>query len=256
MKKILTIILAISMCFVFVACRAGNNEQEVNREIVSIDVLIDSLDNLARAEQNIGKATYLFGTVQSIGTESFVLEHIFIGKSFEIKMQKSTLIELNKGDFIAIYAVIDKVTENGSFAFTDCEIAEMELMDEYIVNAISYRFKFDSVTLLTVYSDIISEYVISRDNVFKMTDDEEIASYIVGEWLFPYGDSISTLEYFADGECIWQCWDNYFNDWRDAYTSWNVENGIFDGCSADTTSVYKITDDVMVTANELCIREN
>ena len=112
-----------------------------------------------------------------------------------------------------------------------------------------------------LYSSAIEDYIVSRGDTFKMTNDDEIASYILGKWYWPYhigfsGTYISDLEYFADGECIWSTWDSYFNEWDDAYCSWSVKDGFFDGCSADDSAVYRITDNAMVTAGNLYIRAN
>ena len=135
MKKIVAFLLVVVMCLSLVACGSGSeskeeSEKEIKREIISVSTLIADLDNLARAEQNVGKATHLFGTISSIGTDAFTLSHLFIGKSFSIPMDTALLAELNKGDYIAVYAVVDEIN-SGNFIFKDCKQIEMELMDEY-----------------------------------------------------------------------------------------------------------------------------
>lgn len=254
MKKIIALLLVLITCLSFAACGSKSNT-DIEREMISVSTLISDLDNLARAEQNVGKATHLFGTIDSIGTEAFTLKHIFINRSFSIPMESAVLAELNKGDYVAIYAVVEEIN-SGNFKFKNCKQIEMELMDEYVVNTVSTS---STETLIKTYSGAIEDYVVSRGDTFKMTGDDEIASYILGKWYWPYhmglsGTYISDLEYFADGECIWSTWDSYFNEWDDAYCDWSVENGIFDGCSSSSTAVYKITENAMVTANNLYIR--
>lgn len=256
MKKLIAMLLVFVICLSFVACGAGE-EKEVEREMISVKTLIADLDNLARAEQNVGKATHLFGTIDSIGTEAFTLKHIFINRSFSIPMDSAVLAELNKGDYVAIYAVVEEIN-SGNFKFKNCKQIDMELMDEYVVNTVSTS---STETLIKTYSGAIEDYVVSRGDTFKMTDDDEIASYILGKWYTPYhmglsGIYISDLEYFSDGECIWSYWDEYFGKWKNAYCDWSVENGIFDGCSSNSTAIYKITNDAMVTAGNLYIRAN
>ena len=254
MKKIVALISILVMCLSFTAC-GSKTEVEIEPEMISVSNLLSDLDNLARAEQNVGKATHLFGTIDSIGTEAFTLKHIFIGKSFSIPMSSAVLAQLNKGDYIAIYAVVDEIN-NGNFKFKNCKQVEMELMDEYVVNAVS---TYSTEVLIKTHSGAIEDYVVSRGDTFKMTNDDEIASYILGKWYWPYhmgfsGTYISDLEYFADGECIWSTWDSYFNEWDNAYCSWSVKDGIFDGCSSKKTAVYKITENAMVTSGNLYIR--
>lgn len=261
MKKILSLILALVMCLGMCACASNGKdiknteENEPEAEVISIDTLLSDLDNLARAEQNVGKATHLFGTIEFIGTEALKLKHIFIERSFSIPMDSAVLAELNKGDYIAIYAVVDEIGSGGYFKFKNAKQVDMKLMDEYVVNAVS---TYSINDLIKTHSDVIENYVVSRGDTFKMTDDNKIASYIVGKWYWPYhmgisGTYISDLEYFADGECIWSAWDNYRGKWKDAYCSWSVKDGIFYGCG-DDTAVYKISENAMVTADNLYIR--
>ena len=254
MKKIIALLLAIITCLSFAACDS-KSDADIERELISVSTLISDLDNLARAEQNVGKATHLFGTIDSIGTDAFTLKHIFIGRNFSIPMDSAVLAELNKGDYIAIYAVVDEIN-SGNFKFKNCKQVEMELMDEYVVNAVS---TYSTEALIKTHSGAIEDYIVSRGDTFKMTNDDEIASYILGKWYWPYhmglsGTYISDLEYFADGECIWSAWDEYRGKWKNAYCSWSVKDGIFDGCSGTDTAVYKITANAMVTANNLYIR--
>lgn len=260
MKKIVAFLLVVVMCLSLVACGSGSeskeeSEKEIKREIISVSTLIADLDNLARAEQNVGKATHLFGTISSIGTDAFTLSHLFIGKSFSIPMDTAVLAELNKGDYIAVYAVVDEIN-SGNFIFKDCKQIEMELMDEYVVNQVS---TVSTEALIKTHNDTVVEYIMSRGDTFKMTGDDEIASYILGKWYQPYpmglsGTYIARVEYFANGECIWQSWDEYFNEWDDAYCDWSVKDGILNGNNYYGTAVYKITSNAMVTGGELLIR--
>jgi hypothetical protein len=256
MKKLIALLLVVVMCLSFAACGA-EGEKEVEREMISVSALVSDLENLARAEQNVGKATHLFGSIDAIGTESFTLKHMFYTRTFTIPMDSAVLAELNKGDYIAVYAVVEEIN-GGDFKFKNCKQIDMELMDEYVVGKVS---TISTDTLLKTWNGSIVSYVTSSGDTFKMSNDDEIAAYIIGKWLRPYpmgfsGTFIASLEYFDDGECIWKTWDSYFNEWDNAYCSWSVKDGIFDGCSADDTAVYKITNDAMVTADDLYIRAN
>ena len=257
MRKAISFLLALTLCFGLCAC--GNtdkdNGEKTEREMISVDKLISDLENLARAEQNVGKAVHLFGSITSIGKNELTMNHLFINRSFTIPMDSEILAKLNKKDFIAIYAVIDEIND-GNFEFEDCKQIDMKLMDEYVVGIVSTSSTYD---LIVKYSSTIADYIVSREATFRMTDDAEISSFILGKWNWPYGMGtqgtfISTVEYFENGECIWQSWHEYMNHWKNSYCDWSVKDGIFNGCSASDTPVYKITENAFVHSNTLYVR--
>ena len=98
MKKLIAMLLVVVICLSFVACGAGE-EKEVEREMISVSTLVSDLENLARAEQNVGKAVHLFGTIDSIEKDAFILKHLFIGRSLSITMESAVLAEFNKEDY-------------------------------------------------------------------------------------------------------------------------------------------------------------
>ena len=255
MKKLVMFLFTITICISLTAC-SFKNGAEIEREMIPISTLIADLDNLARAEQNVGKATHLFGAISYIGTEEFTLNHLFVGKSFSIPMDSAKLAELNKGDYIAIYAVVDEIND-GDFKFKYCKQIETKLMDEYVVNMVSGT---STEVLIEKYSTDIEDYVVSRGDTFKMASDSEIASYILGKWYRPahVGFEIvaADFEYYADGDCDWSFWDADHKIWRSYWCTWSVKDGIFSGLSSEKTAVYKITDNAMVTGGDLCIRAN
>ena len=257
MKKELSLLLAFLLCFSLCACGKSNNTDKDNetRELISVEKLISDLDNLARAEQNVGKAVNLFGVITAIGKDTLTINHISVSKSFTVPMDTAILAELNKGEFIAVYAVVEDIN-GGNFKFKNCKQIEMEAMDNYVINMVSTSTTYD---LIVKHSGVIADYIVSRGKTFKMTDDAEIAAYILGTWNWPYGMGvqgtyISTVKYFENGECIWQSWHKYMNHWENSYCDWSVKNGIFNGCSASDTPVYKITENAFVYAGDLHVR--
>lgn len=257
MKKIVSLLLALVLCFPLYACGNSNNADKNNEahELISVEKLISDLDNLARAEQNVGKAVNLFGRITAIGKDTLTINHIFINKSFTLSMDSAILAELNKEDFIAVYAVVEEIN-NGQFKFKNCKQIEMETMDNYVINMVSTSTTYD---LIVKHSGVIADYITSRGKTFRMTDDAEISAYILGAWNWPYGMGvqgtyISTVEYFENGECIWQSWHEYMNHWKNSYCDWSVKDGIFNGCSASDTPVYKITENAFVHAGDLYVR--
>lgn len=255
MKKLVMFLFTITICISLTACNFKRGA-EIEREMIPISTLIADLDNLARAEQNVGKATHLFGSISHIGTEEFTLYHLFVDKRFSIPMDSAKLAELNIGDYIAIYAVVDEIN-GGDFKFKYCKQIETKLMDEYVVNMVSGT---STEVLIEKYSNDIEDYVVSRGDTFKMANDSEIASYILGRWCWPYPVGFEKVaadfEYYADGDCLWSSWEADHKMWSTNWCTWSVKDGIFSGLSSEKTAVYKITDNVMVTGGHLCIRAN
>ena len=80
-------------------------------ETVEINRLLDALDNQAKAELNIGKATTMFVKVTKIASDHCVVSHLFKDGSSTVFMEQETLIELKKNQYAAIYGVVEKVEE-------------------------------------------------------------------------------------------------------------------------------------------------
>jgi len=252
MRRCLAFLLAIIMCLSIAAC-GSESKEEIDRELISVDVLDADLDdNLARAKQHVGKATHLFGRVIDIGTESFTLNPWFIGREFTVPMDSRTLAGLNKDSYIAVYVVIEEIDDAGNVKLKNCKQIEMQLMDEYVINKASEN----SATDLIDWPYPFINYVTSRGDTFKMTNDDEIASFILGKWYRDWNGAICYAEFFSDGTCDWDYRDNNFNKWKTASSSWSVSDGILATFYEDDTAVYKITNDIMVTGDNLLVRVN
>lgn len=246
-KRMIAFLLTLVMGLLLIAC----GSKEVERELISVNVLdVDLDENLARAKQHAGKATHLFGSVKEIQTESFTLNHIFSGRKFSVPMDMASLAELNKGDYIAVYAVIQDIDDVGNVKLKNCKQVEIELMDEYVVNTAS------TSSSDTLFNSSIVTYAMSRGDTFKMTNDDEIASFMLGKWSWLWNLDATHAEFLEGGECVWGYFDDTYNRWDEAHSSWSVENGILFAFCADDTEVYKITNNVMVTGKRLFVREN
>ena len=260
MKKQIAFLFVLMISFAFVACGDKNAEitEDVNREIISINDLIDDLDNLARAEQNVGKATHLFGTVDSIGTETFTLNHFFIDKNFSVPMDKAALVELNKGDYIAIYAVVDKI-DGGNFKFKNCKAVGMELMDAYVVNMVSTT----PAPILFNYNGTIRDYVSYRGDTFILTNNEEVASYVLGKWDCATHEEwhdfepllISSVEFCTNGDLYWRGKYKDSNSGGTIHYSWSVVGPGWINYDKQNDTVYKLTENIMILDNYLHVRK-
>ena len=270
MKKILAMFLIFVVGVSLVACGSKSDSQvavndaaegvgeveEIVREMIGVDVLFADLDNMARAQQNIGKATHLFGKITYIGTESIKMTHIFNDQKVEIPMDTETLVQLNKDEYIAVYAVVDGVTNN-RYTFSDGERIEITLMDEYVLNTICAMTTY---TLLSEHSWTVQQYVEGRGDTFKMTGDEEITAFMTGNWVNWWNgleaEFIAKVEYRSDGKCIWQGWDTYMKRVEDCYCSWSVKDSVFRGKRGIGTTVYKLSEDIVIADDCLLIRNN
>jgi len=270
MKKYIVFLLMLCLCFGLCACGSSDHvlsstEESVTTpviepELITVDKLLADLDNLARAEQNIGKAIHLFGTIDSIDKDFLTLNHIIFDRTFIVPMETSVLSQLNKGEYIAAYAVVESI-DGGDFKFTDCKLLDMKLMDDYIIDIVS---SYTPTDFEQPYNDSIITYVMSREDTFKLTDEAEIESYILGEWNWDgrvWEDSWKfyksyCVTYRSGGQCLSTVWAPEYGMRASWFGSWSIEDGLFDSCSRPITAVYKITQNVMVTSNEILVRVN
>ena len=131
MKKLIALVLTIIVCFSLASCSSA-----APAEIVEIDTLLDALDNQAKAELNIGKATTMFVKVTKIASDHCVVAHLFNSKSSKVYIEKEILAELDKDQYAAIYGVVESVeNENDTsfrYVFRNGRIEDTALVDEYV----------------------------------------------------------------------------------------------------------------------------
>ncbi len=238
--------------------------KEEKLEFISINDLVDSLDNMARAQIHIGKATYLFGRIESIGTHWLGLEPLFIEEQiFSISMDPSVLANYNTDEYLAIYAVVNEINDFEGIVFDDCKPAAIEKMDQYIIDALENS---SASSLLRDRNNLnhIFQYVHQRGDVFQMKNDAEISSWVIGLWdaySLIIGSNNDQVAFLPDGEYL-ETYTNTFSNNLVEY-SWSVQDGNLTLKRNDSSSynpqyvnpVYKITDNVMIIKGMiLCIR--
>lgn len=220
-------------------------------EFVSVDDLVASLDNLAKAEQNVRKETCLFGTVDSIGTKNFILKPVFFDMQFVIPMSKSDLIDLNKGEYIAIRAVVDDVQPDG-FSFKKCRVVPLYEMDKYFNEFVS-KASLSKLREKKSYLTII-DYVTKRGEKFKVDSDFYLKDLLLGRWE-AFSITYFKAEFLRNGQCI-ELHDNGYSTVSSEYR-WDVENCKLALRRTDSTNqkvekvnpVYKVTENVIIVNN-------
>ena len=220
-------------------------------EFVSVDDLVASLDNLAKAEQNVRKETCLFGTVDSIGTKNFILKPVFFDMEFVIPLSKSDLIDLNKGEYIAIRAVVDDVQPDG-FSFKKCHVVPLYEMDNYFNEFVS-KASLSKLREKKSYLTII-DYVTKRGEKFRVDSDFYLRDLLLGRWE-AFSITYFKVEFLRNGQCI-ELHDNGYSTVSSEYR-WDVENCKLALRRTDSTNqkvekvnpVYKVTENVIIVNN-------
>ena len=258
MKKLLLILLALTMCVSMCSCggsqKETSNDTEQSKtvpsiETISIGSLLDALDNQAKAEINIGKKTTMFVSVKNIYSDYCEVWHVVEKQTSKVYMAKETLAKLRKGEFLAISAIVDRVESDVtvfSYNFKDGEIQDITLFDDYVRKAISYS---SASYFVARHSDFIAKYVISRRATFMMDNDIEISKFITGAWNYGFSNEdyislTSKCTFYSNGTVEWESEDQTHTN------KWSVTGGQLDSFIAyGSGHVYKVTDDVFVFSN-------
>ena len=274
MKKLITLILISIVCFSLMSCSSA-----APPEFVEIDTLLDALDNQAKAELNIGKATTLFVKVTVIASDHCVVAHLFNSESSKVYMEKEILAELDKDQYAAIYGVVESVASNENntsfhYVFKDGRIEDMALVDEYVAK-MNYGFTSHNNDHIYERKTFLIDYVNARGEALAL-DENEIREYIIGTWerkikqaftdyfgeITFYGTHTPEITFFEDGTYSIETYDNNTST-SDFYSgNYEIEDGAWfiegDRVKIDCFSyvsllgerIYKISENVFIYGDE------
>lgn len=261
MKRALSLLLALVLCLSLCAC-GGKNQQNEPVETISIDSLLSDMDNGAKAQLNVGKATTIYGQISSVGSSSCTVQLIKPkGSSVFVEMPIEQLAELNKDQFIAVNGIITSCAIK--YTITATETLDLELMDSYIreeitkTSAMRSLIEFSGDTNAGMFHSmfhdyynvsILEDYVYSRGKEFLITDDTALKEYLIGNWVYYQnfgGLDTLTLEYKNDGTSVWY-YKNNFDSKVDQCDDWSVSNGVIDSIWQYPEKVYVLNDDVFL----------
>ncbi len=267
MKKLIALIMALVMCLSLVACSGGQTEESTEPETtappetISMESLFASLDNGARAQLNVGKATVVYGKVISISSTYCSILAFFKDRfpndsmMLQIEMTSEVLVGLYQGQFVAIPALISAYDDSNDFTLTATEIADIEMVDTYI------RSLFNNLDYSKIH-EIALEYVESRGTEFMLTDDAELQQYLIGEWKQRNGDG-EEMEFKANGEYLWKYSEKavtgaFAGNWvqRTQRGDWSVSEGKLDSFIGGTPQiVYVLSEDFFMCQDSLYERQ-
>lgn len=280
MKKWISLGLAVILCLFCTAC--GNSGVKVVQppEEVEIDTLLSHLDNQAKAQLNVGKATTMFVTIETVYSDYCVVSHQFRSGRSDVYMETELLAQLDKGQYAALYGVVDSVTANGNsfrYVFKDGRVEDMALFDAYVAKK-NYGSLSGNNDYIFDREDFLKNYVKTRGGALRL-DGNEIKAYLPGKWerrinqrFSYYGDDSFTgthtpeITFYADGTYTSEHFEN--NTSRADFMSGRYDEPVtgnweIDGDflklhgymnASNGNSVHKISENVFIYDGEIFVR--
>lgn len=280
MKKatlFLCLVLSFSLCLL--ACSKDSSSAPIEIVEVGIDTILADIDNQARAEMNIGKATTMFVKISSIKSDHCTVSHAFVNQSSDVYMDKSTLAKLNKDQFVAIYGVVDCVKSNESgtsfhYVFKNGQLEDMKMFDKYVASK-NHASRYGSNDTIFGRASFFKSYISERYSALRVPK-EELTDFLVGTWernvrqYFSrhdfYGTHTPEITFHSDGTYTIQTMsdrtsqmDFLSGEYDLSNGTWAIENQgiILDGNLSFgdyAWPVYKISDDVFIYHDIVFIR--
>ena len=251
-----------------VACaneKTENTEEiEMPLETVSLEQLVSDLENPAKAKLNDGKQTTVYGQIEQIHTDSFLV-NTFVDISFGIEAETKILAELERDHFVIADVVIDsELTCGGTYQSRGLKIQALkdtetkEKMDQYVRDLISKAIRPDAAKYHLEKDDIkqntneylLFQYMYSRGDVFQKKTDQELEAFLVGGTWHTDTDVYGQVKFYSNGTYDRHYWYEhpYFSDkwnrWRDSHSEWSVENGYIDAFWYNKPAVYILTNNL------------
>lgn len=282
MKKVIALGLVLILCFACVGCGGTAGDHAQSPEQIGINTLLADLDNQAKAEMNIGKATTMFVKIETIFSDHCVVYHLMRGGSSDVYMETEQLAQLEKGEFAALYGVVQSVATNEGgtsfrYVFKDGRPEDMALFDAYVAQ-MNYGSSSGDNDYIFDREDFLKSYASTRWEALSL-DGEEIKTFLLGTWerridqyFSSYNDSFTgthtpEITFYADGTYVTQCYNNdtsrsdfIFGEYKQADGTWVIEqnslklDGYIDSSLDLAHSVYKISENVFIWDGEIFIR--
>lgn len=281
MKKLITLLLTLSVCFACIGCEGAAVNQKIAEEI-DIETLLKDLDNQAKAELNIGKATTMFVKIETVYSDYCTVSHQLCGGSSDIYMEKELLTQFKKGEYATLYGIVESVAVNGNgtsfhYVFKDGRTEDMALFDAYVA-----QMHFGSISGNNDYiydrGAFLKDYASHRWETLSLNKDE-ITPFLVGTWERRieqhfssykgsfYGPHTPEITFYADGTYVTQYFDNDTSksdfiggDYKQAEGTWVIEDnsikldGFIDSSLNLAHSVYRISENVFIWDGEIFVR--
>ena len=263
MKKLFAMCLALAMLLPLCAC-GGTQVQE---DDISMNDLYLDLENIARAQQNIGKRTTVYGQVTDIATNGCTVV-LFTPISSKnglvfVELPADILAELNCGQFVVISAIVTDVSKTlitPYFLKADA-LGDISTMDAFIRDSITACLEANDDTAFVAYEKVtntfrislLEDYFNTYGDTFLISDDTELKNYLVGEgeWAWLMSDLYRfSCEFREDGTYLWR------SD-REQIGDWNVSQGKLESFATHAYyNAYVISDRVFFWNGYLFVKGN
>lgn len=268
MKKTLSLLLVVVLCFSLCACGSKSADEattvttEPLETIGERPLLVDS-DNAAKAQLNVGKATTIHGVVTDIGVSACTIKMIYPqNATVYVEMPIEQLAELSKNLFVSIEGVVSSFNALGDnkYVITATQRLGSDEMDNWIKKTIAGYYNFNGGGS-SVYDGLLGDFDMSLINayakisgdVFKLTDDAQLKEYLIGEWV--YGTSPDF--WFIHKYCTYNENGRYITTYQNGptdYGDWTVSDGTLKSITGYTMSVYVLCDGVFIHDDLLYVK--
>ena len=150
MRKTLSLVLVVILCFLLCACgdktQIDNTITEVPLEVISEDTLFLNITNGAKCQLNVGKQVTVLGQITNISSENCRIKLISYPKqSVLIRMPLEKLAELYVGQFIAAVSIVESYSDSGVVGYTlsATETMDIESMDAVFRENVAFKYDND-----------------------------------------------------------------------------------------------------------------
>ncbi len=240
--------------------KVEDKKSDVVVETIEFSQLMEDLENGAKAELNVGKATAVCGRIDYIESDYCRISLIYpLGKIADVILPIEVLAELKKEQFIFVSATVENVgchNATGSsytYTFKADKLEDLSLMDEYIKESISSTYyPLMTEELDEIFSvKLLASYAESRGDVFLIKDDTELKNYLIGKWEYDTSryESNDDVEFREDGKYHWEYLGYTVLGWHDdeQTSDWTVSNGFLDSfIGYDPQKVFALTSSVFI----------
>lgn len=263
MKKAISLILALVMCFSLCACNGGTQSGRKTEstttllESISVYELFDDVTNGAKCTLNIGKQVTVLGQIQGILADYCIIKLVsHSDKSVNIRLPIEILAEHSRGDFIAVTGIVESYKEDGSwYTISATEPLDESKMDAIFRAIVEERYNYSECNSSWHFKsdiNILKDYMAQRSSYYTMTNSEELKEYLCGTWdCGRYKNSFQessfesfNITYNKDGSVEY----SKQNSWR---YDWEVDDSGKLYSFFGEKRIYILSDDVFMCGGEL-----